>query len=275
MGVTGGIGHSEVFTGRNFEDWESLKKALRGRRIDEVHIHGRTLSDGALAEVNFAIGDTINYIAAEGQAYIRTEVDDATQQSKFVYLQYQDNTGAILPWVTADLDGADSTTEIVIGSTDFFRARQMYCEVEIVATKGIVLTDAAMGGADDIFAFINDTYSTFNLERFFTQPSATCDSYLAHVHATSIPKAIGAATDTFLFSYTCTPRALADGGETGAATDKEFVFLFEDLFHEDPIILLEGGTEVIFKVGDAATAQVVTVEAILVEVYPSNSTPSS
>jgi hypothetical protein len=275
MAITPGTGHSWVHKNRRYENYQSMKQAFSDRRVEEVVIEGRTTTDGALAEINFAVGDTINYIGAEGQAYIRTELADATQNSKFVYLQYQDDTGAVQDWVTADLDAADTTTEIAIGSTDFYRVRQMYCEVEAVATKGIVLTDANMGGADDVYAFINDTYSTFNLERFFTQPSTVCDSYLGHVHVHTTPVAIGAGTDTYLFSYTCTPKALSDGGETGAASDKEFVFIFQEEFNMDPMILLEPATEVIFKVGDAATANVVHIQATLLEVYPPNSTPSS
>ena len=77
------------------------------------------------------------------------------------------------------------------------------------------------------------------------------------------------------FSYTATPRAPSAGGETGAATDKTFEYIFQEEMNLSPCLLLEGGTEVIFKVGDAATANVVHIECILLEVYPTNSTPSS
>jgi len=269
MVITGGIGRSKVHENRRFEDYKSLKQHFQhNRRVDEVFISGRTTTDGNLTEINFCVGDTINYIAAEGQAYIRCEIEDATQVGKFVYLQYQDDTGAIQDWVTADLHAATTVTEIAIGSTDFYRVRQMYCEKEAVATKAIVLTDADMGGADDIYAFINDTYSTYNLERFFTQPSATTDSYLAKVHVHSIPVGIGAATDTFILEVTYTPRAPNAGGETGAATAISEVFKFADKFCWEPCILLQGGTEVIFKVNDIATVNVIHLEAVMVEVYP-------
>ena len=270
MAITGGIGRSKVHENRRFEDYKSLKQHFQhNRRVDEVFISGRTTTDGNLTEINFCIGDTINYIAAEGQAYIRTEQDDVgIQGEKFVYLQYQDDTGAILPWVTADMNDTNTTTEVVIGSTDFFRARQMYCEIISSANDAVLLTDANMGGVDDIFAFINDGGSVFNLERFFTQPSATVDSYLAKIHVHSIPVGIGAATDTFIVEITYTPRAPSAGGETGAAAAISEVFKFEREFDWQPCILLQGGTEVIFKVNDIATANVIHIEAVMVEIYP-------
>ena len=94
MAVTGLEGYSRVEVNRHFDTYQSLKQAFSNRRrIAEVIISGATTTDGAAAEVNFSVGDIINYAAAEGQAYIRTEVADATQNSKFVYLQYQDDTG--------------------------------------------------------------------------------------------------------------------------------------------------------------------------------------
>ena len=179
MAVTGGTGISRVLENRRFEDYKSLKQHFQhNRRITEVIIEGMTTTDGALAEVNFAVGDIINYIAAEGQAYIRIEQLDANQDGKYIYLQYQDDTGAVQDWVTADIAAAE-TDEVAIGSTDFYRIRQMYSEVEASTNDAIILTDADMGGADDVYGFINDGNSQFNLERFFTQPNATCRSFLA------------------------------------------------------------------------------------------------
>ena len=271
MVVTGGIGHSRILKGRNFQDYASLKDHLRNSIIEEVIITGRTTTDGALAEINFAVGDTINYIAAEGQVYIRCEADDANQHDKYVYIEYQDDTGAVQTILTADLDGANSTTEVIVtGASDFYRLRQMISEV-VSATgggKAIILTDANMGGGDDIFGFIDDNFSKFNLERFFVRPAAKCISYLAHVHFHSIPKAIGAGTDTFLGSVTYTPKVLgtSDGfAEPQVAAPITEVFLFADEYDWQPCIELEPATEVIFKVGDAATAQVVHVEAVMVE----------
>jgi len=274
MAITPGEGFSRVIKNRRFEDYTSMKQYFSDRTIYEVIIEGRTTTDGAALEINFCVGDTINYIGTAAQAYIRTEQEDASQHSKYVYLQYQDNTGAVQDWVTADLHNTDTTTELEIGSTDFFRVRQMYSEVESSANDAVLLTDGEMGGVDDVFAFINDGNSQFNLERFFIQPNSVCDSYLARFHVHSIPVGIGAATDIFIAQFICTPRAL-NCGEVQGAADKTFEYKFADEFNSEPCILLEGGTEVIFKVGDIATANIVHIESVLLEVYPTNSTPSS
>lgn len=270
MAVTGGVGISRVLKDAYWYDFQSFMDYWKGKaRVDLVHIEGRTTTDGALAEINFCVGDTINYIAAEGQCYIRCEADDANQHSKYVYLQYQDDTGAIQDWVTADLNAADSTTEVIVtGADDFYRIRQMYSEVESASGggKAVILTDANMGGVDDIYGFINDGLSRFNLERFFTQPEATCDSYLVYVKWDTVPVAIGAGTDTFLSGLTFTPRAL-NGGEAEPDTDITLSYKFQDSLEIQPCYKLAGGSEVIFTVGDIATAGIVRLHAIMAEVY--------
>lgn len=271
MAVTPGDGFSRVRKHSKFWDYQSFRKWTKGRVVNDIIVTGTTTTDGAAAEINFAVGDTINYIAAEGQAYIRTELADATQNSKYVYIEYQDDTGAVQSIVTADLDAADTTTEIAIGSTDFYRLRQMICEVEAVATKGIVLTDANMGGVDDIYGFINDGNSQFNLERFFTQPSATCDSYLAYIKAWSGSTAADATHDSFFLDVVFTPRALTTGDgftEAQAAADKTIHYEFNNELYVEPLILLEPATEVIFKVGDNNDPGIVCLEAVMCEVYP-------
>ncbi len=274
-----GEGISRIVKNRRYEDYRSMKQHFSDRTIQEVLIEGTFLTTGAAAEIDLAVGDTINYIAAEGQVYIRTELDDlANQDSKYVYIQYQDDTGAIRPILTADLDNANTTTEVIVtGATDFYRLRQMICEVEATTTKGIVLTDVDMAGADDVFGFINDYNSSFALQRFFTQPAATCDSYLAHIHLHS-PNAVDNIVDTFFLDMTCTPRVLSTSegfAEPQVATDRTFNYPFSGEISHSPCFLLEGGTEVIFKIGDNHDAGIVHFEFVLLEVYPTNSTPSN
>ena len=43
---------------------------------------------------------------------------------------------------------------------------------------------------------------------------------------------------------------------------------FEQGLDVHPLVLLEGGTEVIFKVGDLSSAGDIFIHAVLVEVYP-------
>jgi hypothetical protein len=265
MAVTHGVGHSRVLEKRRFEDYKSLKQYYQNSNLEEVIISGTTTSDGALAEICFC-DNVIDYAGSAGQAYIRTEQDDqATQGNKYVYLQYQDSTGAVQDWVTADLDNTNTTTEVAIGSTDFYRARQMYSEVVSSANDAIILCDADWGGADDTYAEIRDGESKFSLERFFTQPDSTHISYLAYIKLHVPEMDHDGAASGHIFSVTYTPKPL-NGGEAqvAAAITEEFYFSRELIF--EPCYELDGGTEVIFKVGDVDSAGVIHLEAVLVEV---------
>ena len=280
MAITAGDGQSRVLKNRRFEDYRSLKQYFSDRTIKEVFISGANTTVGALAEIDFAVGDIINYIGAEGQVYLRTELDDiANQNVKYCYIEYQDDTGAVRPILKGIMDNTNTTTEVAVaGATDFYRLRQMISEVEATATKGIVLTDADMAGANDIFGFINDGNSQFNLQRFFTQPNATCDSYLAHLDCHTAQSGVDANMDAFILTVQYTPRVLgvSDGfAEPQVAADKTLTIYFHNDMVEDPCIQLEGGTEVIFSLGDVGDPATIHVEFVLVEVYPTNSTPSS
>ena len=273
MAVVGGEGASGVAINRRFEDYKSLKQYLQNSSIGEVIITGTTETDGAAKEVSF-VGDglVIQYIAAEGQVYIRTELDDlANQDSKFVYLEYHDDTGAIKEILTADLDNADTTTEVIVtGATDFFRLRQMISEVEATATKGILLTDSAHGGADDNYGFINDGNSQFNLQRFFVQPLSNCISYLAHIECYAASTAADVTVDSWHLEVTFTPLPKVLGAGVSAPAAKTLHYDFAEHLVIEPCLALAPATEVIFKVGDSGDAGHIFLHAVMVEDYSLN-----
>jgi hypothetical protein len=273
MAVTSGTGFSRVLEKRHFEDYKSLKQSLGSARFNEVIIEGTCTTAGAASEISFVTGDVIDYIAAEGQVYIRCEADDANQHSKYVYIQYQDDTGAIKTVLTADLNAANSTTEVIVtGASDFYRLRQMISEVESDSGGGkmVVLCDADWDSAADSYGLISDGQSAFCLERFFTQPTTTCTSYLAYVKAiTSYVQEGDAVASGFLVDVTFTPKPVSTPtfAEAQVAADVTQRFQFTDELVWQPCIELDGGTEVIFKVGDLGTAGKVHIEAVMVEVY--------
>jgi hypothetical protein len=270
MAVTGVSGYSRVIRKRRFDDYASLKQYYQNSNLEEVIISGDGTTGGAAAEISFVTGDAMMYIAAEGDAYIRCEADDANQHSKYVYLQYQDDTGAVQDWVTANLDGTNSTTEVKITGTgeNFYRIRQMYSEVESASGGGkmIILTDADMGGADDEFGFISDGHSEFALERFFTQPDSTHKSFLGRVECWAPIQDGDSAAAGFACHITYTPKPNSQGAEAAVAADVTTEIEFSDHFVWEPCIELDGGTEVIFKLEDFDTAATIHLEAILLEV---------
>jgi len=276
MAITPGQGISRIAKNRRFEDYQSMKQYYSDRTIQEIVIAGSCKTDGGATEISFC-DNILNYIGAEGQVYIRTEQDDqAVQGNKYVYIEYQDDTGAIMPILTADLDNANTTTEVIVtGADDFYRLRRMYSEVESSANDAVLLCDADWDGGADTYGEITDTTCDFALERFFTQPSATCDSYFGYFQIYGNKTGTAAADDTFFIDITLTPRASSWGAEAAGAADITLHFDFEYGLQCSPMVLLEPATEVIFKIGDNAAAGNVFLSAVLLEVYPTNSTPSS
>lgn len=268
MAVTPGQGHSRVIEKRRWDDYASLKQYFKNSLTEEVIISGATTSDGGAAEIGFASDDIIDYIAAEGQVYIRCEADDANQHSKYVYIQYQDDTGAIKTILTADLNAADSTTEVIVtGASDFYRLRQMYSEVESASGggKAVVLCDADWDSVADTYGFISDGNSAFALQRFFTQPDSTHRSFLGRIEAWAPIQDGDSAAAGFLIEINYTPKPV-NLGEAQVAADITMHFDFSEHFVWEPCIELDGGTEVKFYVGDYDTAAIIHIEATMLEV---------
>jgi len=244
------LGESRVLVNRRWEDYKSMKQHYQHFHCVEFIISGRQVTTNAAAELQFAVGDTINYIAAEAQAYI--EIQDP---------------------VTADLHNTDGTTEVEIGSDDFFRLRQMYSEIvsDTGGGKAIILTDENMGGADDIFGFIDDNDSKAAISRYYV-PKATqvSNCYLGKVEIISPNLLEGDATPGGLFlTVTYTPKVLNLGEAQVAAERIEVVSWMEDKLIWEPCIELEPATDVIFKIHKLVDADHVVIhfEATFLEVY--------
>lgn len=271
MAITVGEGHSRILTNRHYDDYASMKQHFKhARKIQEVIISGSCTSDGALTEISFA-DNIINYIGAEGQIYIRTEADDGNQDSKYVYVEYQDDTGAIATIVTGDLAAPDNTVEVILtGADDFYRLRQMTSEVESASGggKSILLCDSDWDGVADTYGEIKDGHSSFALERFFTQPSATCASYLGRVKLVATVQDGDGAVAGALASVTYTPKVI-DLGEAQVAADITENFQFDHTLVWEPLYELAPATEVIFKIGDLDSPHIIHIEATMLEVYDS------
>jgi len=260
-------GFSRIVENRRFEDYRSMKQAYLHSHTKEYIISGSgTTAD---AEFEFAT-EAMDYIGTEAQAYIRCEADDGNQDDAYVYLVYTDDDGVIQDPVTADIDSTvDSTKEVAIGSTNFWRIREMYSEVESATGggKAIVLTDDDMDAAAR-WGMIEDNESAWAAQRYFV-PSATQveHSYLGRVIAKS-PQiaAAAAAIDAIILTITLTPKII-DRGEPQVAADKNIVLTFNKDLDWQPCIELEPATDVIFSWNHTTTGQAVWFEADFLEVY--------
>jgi len=261
-------GFSRVLTNRHFEDYRSAKQHFKGRHCKEFIISG-TGNSVAAGEFQFA-SETLDYEDAEAQAYIRTEADDEGQDDAYVYIIYQDDDGVIYGPVTADLANPN-TEEIAIGSTNFYRLREMWSEVESATAGGkmVMLCDDEMAG-DDNWGYIDDGNSRWAAQRYFV-PSATQveHAYLGRVIAQA-PQiaAAAAAVDAIILTITYTPKAI-DNIEASAAADLAVTLTFNKELDWQPMIELEPATDVyieVKKVNDALHDEIY-VEASYLEVY--------
>lgn len=267
-------GHVRVLADQKWWDYKSLKREIvkHPSGYTEVIISGSDVTTAAAAEFNFNDDIAIHNIAAEGSAYIRTAADDANQQGKYVWIEYQDDTGQILT-ASADLDGTNSTTEIVIAA-DFYRLRQMVSEVEAAAagTKEIMLTDADMGGVDDHYGTIVDGSSAATIQRYFAPDAATCKAYLGRILIRNAYLLEADATPGGLyFTITYTPKVVdistTATAEPQVAADITLVMNFSEILDWQPCIELEPATEVIFKIHKLVDADHVScyIEATFIE----------
>ena len=152
---------------------------------------------------------------------------------------------------------------------DFYRIREMYCEVEPADDAQILIGDPDI---DPIYGAIAEDgrYSTHS--GFFTQPAATCRSFIGRIRARASNVLEAAANDSGqILSVTFTPIAANTDGDSADIT---MTFTFTNDFDWQPCIELEPATDVILSITDTTTATNVHVEATYLEVYHPGTNPA-
>lgn len=207
-----------------------------------------------------ALAGTLNQYAG---LYMVTQSGDGVGNSNLIV----SNTAATPTILTVtDNTHAAANGDVIQIQTypcdDFYRVREMYCEVEPLDDKQIILCDH---DASNIYAAISEGGRYACDGNFFTQPVATCLSYLGRVKATAPTIVEGdAANGGAVLSCTFTPRAANTDGDSADIT---MTFQFYGTFEWEPCIQLEPATDVLFSITDIATATNVHVEASILEVY--------
>jgi len=146
---------------------------------------------------------------------------------------------------------------------DFYRVREMYCEIEVLDAKTIRLGDH---DASNIYAGIGEGHRYMANSGIFTQPTATCDTYLGRIKAsaaidTTVTEAKGCQIKVFYTPF----QAHANGG----AVETELEISFYNNFSWEPCIKLAPATDVVIQVKYIAGALVdeIFLEASYLEVY--------
>ena len=150
-------------------------------------------------------------------------------------------------------------------TSDFYRVREMYCEVEPGDDAQILLCDHNMG---NIYYAIAEGGRYSAHSGFFTQPTATCRSFLGRVKAVAANVLEAAVADSGqIVSITFTPIAANANGDSADIT---MSLQFTNTLDWQPCIELEPATDVTVKITDVTTATPVHVEVTCLEVYPTN-----
>ena len=167
-----------------------------------------------------------------------------------------------------DTPDANTDTDVIqiqqYPCNDFYRLREMYCEVEPDDDNQIELCDFNGG---EIYYVISEGGRYYAGADFFTQPIATCRSFIGRIKARAANVLEAAAADSGqVISVTFTPIAANTNGESADIT---MSFQFTNEFNWEPCIELEPATDVLIAITDTTTATAVHVEATYLEVYPS------
>ncbi len=166
-----------------------------------------------------------------------------------------------------DTPNGDTATDLIsfqeYPCNDFYRVREMWCEVECLDDKTIRLGDI---DSTNIYAGIGEGQRYMVSPNFFTQPAATCDSYLGRVKAfcnvdSTVTEVQGAQIKVFY-----TPK---EQYTTGGAVRTEIEIPCYGAMDWQPCVLLEPATDVYIQVKQTEGAKIdeIFLEVSYLEVY--------
>lgn len=107
-----------IAANKRFEDYRSMKQCFQYSKISEILYNGWQITAGAAAEV-LSGERAITYLDGEAIVYLKSLADLAAYDGKAIYVEYQDDTGAIHGPITHLLDiedGVGTETEHALGN---------------------------------------------------------------------------------------------------------------------------------------------------------------
>ncbi|KKN42538.1 hypothetical protein LCGC14_0712240 [marine sediment metagenome] len=158
---------------------------------------------------------------------------------------------------------ADIVSVQTYKAEDFFRVREMYCELETIDAKTIRLGN---DNSSAIYGSIGETARYMASSGFFTQPVSICRSFLGKINIsmpvdTTVTENVGGS-----ISITYTPKEAYSNGGTADITIE---IPFQGQFVWEPCIELAPATDVIIKIKNIEGAKLdeIFLEAIYLEAY--------
>jgi len=156
---------------------------------------------------------------------------------------------------------------VIVGKVGAVKVGLVYVGAPL---KAVMLTDADMGGADDVFGFIDDDHSRAVPTRYFVPIATQVEhSYLGRIQC-RIPYLLeaDATPGRYFVTVLYTPKVL-NGGEAQVAAEHLEVLSFNETLDWQPCIELQPATDVTIKIHKLVDADHVAmhVEATFLEVH--------
>lgn len=208
-----------------------------------------------------ALGGTLNQYAGD---YMVTQSGDGVGD---VNLIVSNDAATPTTLIVTDNTNAAANADVIqiqeFPCDDFYRVREMYCEIEVLDAKTIRLGDH---DSSNVYGGIGEGHRYMANSGIFTQPSATCDTYLGRI------KTSAAIDTTVTEAKGCQIKVLYTPFQAhalGGAVETELEIPFYNNFCWEPCIKLAPATDVVIQVKYIAGAIVdeIFLEASYLEVY--------
>ena len=175
--------------------------------------------------------------------------------------------GTTPAFTLTDTPNGNTATDVIqfqqYACDDFYRLREMYCDVEVLTDKTIQIGNAAMAA---FYGLISQGGRYRSSAMFFTQPAATCRSFIGRIKCSVSHESTDAKKQGNEIQITYSPKAASTNA---AASDITTNLVFQDNLDWQPCIELAGATDVTIQVLtlDNTNVDDMHVEVTYLEVY--------
>jgi len=231
----------------------SVEACLGNEDVNDTVAAGQGTTSITLTALNDAVGDTykgLYMVVQSGDQKGESHLITASSLASPTILTVTPAGGAAL--------NADIVQLQEFPCSDFYRLRQMYCEVEVLTDKTIRLGTFDSGA---YYGLISQGGRYNSSARYFSRDAATARCFLGMIHAHCSNETTAAKKQGNELQVTYTPKAQNSNAD---ASDITMDIIFEDHLDWEPCIELEPATDVSIKI---LTLDATNVDDLFVEVF--------
>lgn len=252
-----GVVHGPILHLMNDTADTSIEAALGNEDVNDTIASGQGTSAATLTALNDAVGNTYKGL------YMVVQSGSGVAEAPNLIISNSLASPTVLT-LTNSLHAAADTDIIQIQEFpcgDFFRLRQMYCEIEVLTDKTIRLGDHNSG---NYYGLISQGGRYNSSARYFSRDAASARCFLGKIHAHCSNETTAAKKQGNELQITYTPKAQSSNA---GASDITMDLVFEDHLTWEPCIELEPATDVSIKILtlDATNVDDLFVEVIFLE----------